>query len=124
DHLSLRASIPIRIPVSRSVLTIVCNLASQHIRILSSSGKEIVRGGFRCLASLNSVTPSSGLWTSILRFTAELKAARASAKSLFTPEGLTPSFILDSLKRSKVKPSTSVIRHVPQRADRALWDNR
>jgi hypothetical protein len=100
DHLSRRPSIPTRIPVSRSVITIVCSLASQHIRILCSSGKEIVRGGFLCLASLNSFTPSSGLWTSILRSTAKLKAARGNARSLFTPAGLTPSFILDSLKRS------------------------
>jgi len=97
DHLSRRPSIPTRIPVSRSVMTTVWSLASQHIRILCSSGKEIVCGGFRCLASLNSFTPSSGLWTRILRSTAKLKAARANAKSLFTPAGLTPCFILRSL---------------------------
>jgi hypothetical protein len=39
-------------------------------------------------------------------FYGEIKgAARGNAKSLFTPAGLTPSFILDSLKRSKVKAS-------------------
>ncbi len=124
DHLSLRPSIPTRIPVSRSVMTMVRSLLSQHIRILCSSAKDIARGGFRCLSSLNSFTPSSGLWTSILRSTAKLNAARAKAKSLFTPAGLTPCFILRSLKRSNVKASTSVMRHFPQRGDKARCDNR
>jgi hypothetical protein len=123
-HFNLRASIPTRIPVSTSTMISVRSLRSQHIKILCSSKNDSTRGAFLCLVSLNSLTPSRALWVSSLRSTAKLNAALYTAKFLLMPAGLTPSFIRNSLKRSNVKASTSVIRATPQRGARTRWNSR
>src|SRR5438552_4981273 len=57
DHFSRSASIPTRIPDSNNVTTIARSLKSQHLRSLPSSSKDNTLRGFRCLVSLNNLTP-------------------------------------------------------------------